>query len=391
MQDNQSPSTLEKLFGPGPQVRLTRWLFLRGLALIYLSAFMSCGVQVRGLIGSGGILPVAEYHKAALEALGQGAYRVLPSIFWFSTSDAMLVAVCIAGAVLSGLLLIGFAQRWILIVLYILYLSLVYAGQDFMSFQWDILLLETGFLAIFLAPPTLLPRPPAEEQPPLLAVIWLFRLLLFRLMFTSGAVKLLSHDPTWRNLTAMSYHYMTQPIPNLIAWYAYQLPMWADQASTLMTFVVELGVPFLYFAPRRFRFVGAALTTILQLFIILTGNFGFFNWLTIVLCIPLLDDRLLYYAVPARWSWLRGGTALNHPSRIWRGIVYAISVLILILGVSTLLLQTQMVKRPPLPVAAMMKLTGPLRIVNGYGLFAVMTTSRPEIIIVCLSASHVGG
>jgi lipase maturation factor 1 len=381
MVENPSRFNFETLFGPNPQMRLTRWLFLRGISLIYLIAFMSFGVQARGLIGSTGILPLAEYHAAALGALGKEAYRVLPSIFWFSTSDAMIVGVCIAGTVLAVLLLIGFAQRWLLIVLYLLYLSLVYAGQVFMSFQWDILLLEAGFLAIFLAPPNLLPRPTSEEQPPLMAVIWLFRLLLFRLMFASGAVKLLSHDPTWHNLTAMSYHYVTQPIPNPIAWYAYQFPLWMDKASTLMTFVVELGVPFLYFAPRRFRFVGAALTVILQLFITLTGNFGFFNWLTIVLCIPLLDDRLLYYAVPARWSWLRGGLPVHLPSPIWRGIVYSISVLILMLGVTTLLLQIDKIKRPPLPVAELMYATGPLRIVNGYGLFSVMTTRRPEIII----------
>src|SRR5205823_1699747 len=159
-----------------------------------------------------------------------------------------------------------------------LYRSLTTAGQDFLSFQWDILLLETGFLAIFLG---LSP-----------VVIWLFRWLLFRLMLLSGAVKLLSHDAAWRTLSALNFHYQTQPLPTPVAWYMQQLPGRFQQASVAVMFGIELGAPFLIFAPRRIRFFAGSCIVFLQIMILLTGNYTFFNLLTIALCIMLLDDKL---------------------------------------------------------------------------------------------------
>ncbi len=149
-------------------------------------------------------------------------------------------------------------------------------GQDFFSFQWDILLSEAGFLAVL-----------ADSS---LIGILLFRWLLFRLMFFSGAVKLLSHDVAWRNLTALHYHYETQPLPTPLAWFMYQLPMGFQKASTVLVFVVELAVPFFFFAPRRIRHVAGWLTVALQLLILATGNYTFFNFLTMMLALFLFIE-----------------------------------------------------------------------------------------------------
>ena len=195
------------------------------------------------------------------------------------------------------------------------YLSLATVGRDFLGFQWDNLLLEAGFLAIFFAPWQWLPRcslgalascrrgvvgsgrqdagAPAQEAPPSRIALWLLRLLLFKLMFSSGCVKLFSGDPNWRNLTALTFHYQTQPLPTWIGWYAQQLPLWFQKASCAGMFAIELGAPWLIFAPRRLRFCGGAAIAFLQILILLTGNYTFFNWLTLALCLLLLDDFVL--------------------------------------------------------------------------------------------------
>ena len=210
-------------------------LFLKSLGAIYLIAFISFGVQAGGLIGSQGILPLSNYLRGMREALGASAYWYAPTVFWVNSSDLALHLAWIAGALLAIALMLGFFRRVCLIALLILYLSISTAGQDFWSFQWDILLTEAGFLAIF-----------ADGSP---GRTWLFRWLLFRLMFMSGLVKLLSGDPTWRDLTAMSYHYETQPLPTPIAWYMFQLPAWFQKLSTVFVLFVELLVPLLIFAP----------------------------------------------------------------------------------------------------------------------------------------------
>ena len=343
----------------GKQIRPARfqkveWLFLRTLALVYLVAFVSLGVQIRGLIGSRGIVPIGGYLDAATRALGANAWRTVPTLLWFGHSDAVLVGVCIAGAIISIVLLIGFFERACLILLYVLYLSLCSAGQDFLSFQWDLLLLEAGFLAIFLGSSRI--------------VLWLYRVLVFRLMFSSGAVKLLSGDPSWRNLSAMSYHYFTQPLPTPIAWYFEQLPFWFQKFSTVSVFVIELGVPFLIFLPRRARIFGAWCLIGLQTLILITGNYAFFNWLTIGLCVFLFDDAGISRWIPAR-----------------RGIVtrrkLAIAVVILVLGLASLQMIATFGGRLPGIGSEIVQAALPFGIVNTYGLFAVMTTTRPEITI----------
>jgi hypothetical protein len=262
--------------GAGETYVLTRWLFLRLLGLVYFFAFASLWSQILGLIGSRGILPASDFLRAAAVSLGPQRYLLLPTLAWANSSDAFLVALCAAGAVLSVLLMLDFAPLPVLAMLWVCYLSLVNIGQDFLSFQWDVLLLEAGFLGVLFAPVRLLPGL-SREAPPSRVVLWLFRWLLFRLMFASGVVKLASHDPTWRSLTALSFHYETQPLPTPIAWYMYQLPLSFHKVSTALVFVVELFAPFLIFAPRRLRFVGAGLLVGLQLLIALTGNYAYFN------------------------------------------------------------------------------------------------------------------
>jgi len=342
-------------------LQVAEWVFSRLLVLIYLIAFWSFAVQAQGLIGSQSILPVDRYLAAVHTAYGASAWRMVPTLFWFNSSDAAIRWLPIAGIVIAFIAINGFAQRFCFAALFVLYLSICAAGQDFLSFQWDYLLLETGFLAIFLGGSRV--------------VTWLFRLLLFRLMFFSGVVKLNSGDPTWRNLTALGFHYHTQPLPTPLAWCMDQLPMWCQRGSTAMVLGVELGAPFLILLPRRPRMFGAACIVGLQLLILLTGNYAFFNWLTLGLCLLLFDDQFLRRFWPrpiAVKPWAR-------PRRPWRIVLAVLTVFILLLNIAQYIRLYG--SEPPAPLNDVLHVTEPFGIVNSYGLFAMMTTARPEIVI----------
>src|SRR5438132_2138704 len=272
-----------------PQFFVSRWLFLRLLGLVYLAAFISLWAQVGGLIGSHGILPGADYLTAVGQATGSERYYLVPTLCWLDSTDQFQGGLCAGGAALAALLILGVAPVPVLLLLWAFYLSLTVAGQGFLSYQWDVLLLETGFLAVWFAPPQLWPRR-GSETPPARAILWLLRWLLFRLVFGSGVVKLLSGDESWRSLRALHYHYETQPLPVWTSWYMHQLPGWFQQLSVLFTFALELLVPLLIFGPRRCRHVACGGIVALQLLIAATGNYGFFNLLTLVLCLPLLED-----------------------------------------------------------------------------------------------------
>jgi predicted DCC family thiol-disulfide oxidoreductase YuxK len=337
------------------------WIFRRTLALIYLFAFGSFALQAPGLIGSNGILPLSRYLSALHDSLGASAYHIVPTLFWFNSGDAAIQWLPIAGVIVAAIALAGFAQRIAFILLFALYLSVCAAGQDFMSFQWDYLLLETGFLAIFLGPSRV--------------VVWLFRLLLFRLMFFSGYVKLASGDPSWHNLTAMFFHYHTQPLPMPLAWYADQLPAWFQRGTTAVVLAIELGAPFLVFLPRRPRIAGAAFLAGLQILILLTGNYAFFNWLTIALCVLLLDDQFFERAL-RRGHIVRARISLGRSVRI---TLAALTALILPLNIGQF--KRLFFGDTEGPLSDLAHFAEPLGIVNSYGLFAVMTTTRPEIVI----------
>ncbi len=371
-----------------PTHRLVGWLFLRALGMIYLIAFLSLWSQMNGLIGHDGIWPTEQSMTSARQYFDSqgtdwGRFHQVPTLCWLSASDRSLAVQCGAGVVLSGLLLVGVAPAVCLFLLWLLYLSLSSIGGVFLSYQWDALLLETGFLAIFLAALQLVPRPRRAGEPSRL-MVWLLRWLLFRLMFESGCVKLLSGDPLWRKLTALTVHYQTQPLPTWVGWYAHQLPAWAQKGSCLVMFAIELAAPFLVFAPRRLRFVGGAALVLLQVLIALTGNYTFFNWLTLALCLLLLDDFTLEKVLPARLRRLSSPTveAGTKPIAKWPRVV-TVPLAAVVLCISLFQLVTMFGVRSGWlgPVAAVQEWLGPFRSLNRYGLFAVMTPSRPELII----------
>lgn len=357
-----------------------RWLFIKALALCYLAAFGAMAVQWPGLLGSNGLLPAADFLARARAQLGPSSFWALPSVFWWSAGDAALKAVCWSGTALSLLLLLGLAPGPILLALWALYLSIVNVGQDFLGFQWDILLLEAGFLAIFLAPWSLRPGL-GRKSPPEAAFLWLLLWLLFRLMFESGCVKLTSGDPTWRSLTALYYHYQTQPLPTPLAWYAQQLPHAFQRLSCGLMFCIELGAPWLIFSPRRPRLLAFVSLLSLQVLIALTGNYCFFNLLAAALTLPLLDDSTLRRWLPGVLS-RRLAVQPEPAASSWR-LWAAVPVGVLAVGVGLLQLTEVFGARPelPAPARAVLEEVEAFHLVNGYGLFAVMTTQRNEISI----------
>jgi predicted DCC family thiol-disulfide oxidoreductase YuxK len=354
---------------------LTRSTFLRLLGIVYLIAFASWFVQVRGLIGSHGILPADRLLSSVPEEAGFRRYLEVPTLFWFHPTDAALRALTAAGIALSLPVIFGFATGPCLVLLWMLYLSQVSIGQEFMAFQWDILLLETGFLAIFFAPWSLRG---SRAAAPSTAFVWLFRWLVFRVYFLSGAVKLLSGDPSWRNLTAMSYHYQTQPLPTPIAWYMQQLPLAFQKFSTLIVFGIELLAPLFIFATRRFRIGAAFWLLALQVLIFLTGNYCFFNLLTIALCLFLFDDAALRRLAPKRFRERQLAELCEPP--VWRRIALG-CLTVFLLFLSTLHFAGTFGLEIPETAAAIGGRFEPFYITSSYGLFAVMTTRRPEIIV----------
>ena len=364
-----------------PSYVLMRWLFLRLLGVTYLCAFASLWVQVRGLIGQRGILPAATFLESARTNTGRERYWLMPTLAWLDARDPTLRALCGSGALLSVLLVAGIAPIPILTALWLLYLSLVTVCRVFLAYQWDALLLETGFLAIFLAPGRLWPGI-RRESAPSPTVVRLLQWLLFRLMFSSGVVKLTSGDPTWRSLTALAYHYETQPLPAPTAWYMHQLPLWFQKLSTAFALGIELVAPFGIFGPRRVRLAASGLLALLQVLIVLTGNYAFFNLLSLALCLSPLDDACLRSLAPA--GLRRRLPAPGHwpAGPRWRGwLVAPLAVLIGGIGAVRLAAAFSRSLRLPRPVRRTLEWLEPFRVVNSYGLFAVMTTERPEIVV----------
>ncbi|PYV43571.1 MAG: hypothetical protein DMG06_10115 [Acidobacteria bacterium] len=362
-----------------PTYFLSRWLFLRMLGAIFFIAFVSLWVQIGGLVGRKGILPAHYFLTVALERIGPQAYRLLPTLCWLNASDQFLQLLCGGGAFLSVLLIVGIATAPVLFFLWVFYLSLLTVCRDFLGFQWDALLLETSFLATFFAPLQIWPRLPRESAPSA-TILWLLRWLLFRLMFSSGIVKLMSGDPSWRNLTALNYHYETQCLPPWTAWYMHQLPEWFQKVSVAGMFTVELVVPFFIFGPRLFRYVAFVGLVGFQLIIMATGNYAFFNILAIALCVLLLDDSVF-----ANWRHRKASHSATHArsqSRAWpRWVVAPLAITILL--VTTMLMGEELRVSVPWsePVKKIYSWLAPLCSLNRYGLFAVMTTTRPEIIV----------
>lgn len=376
----------------GPRDRLLpRWLFLRALGLIYFSAFFSLIFQIRGLIGPEGILPAGRYLQQVSESLGRaGRLWYAPTLLWISSGPHMLMALCWIGMIGSILLVLNLWPRGMLVICFICFLSFIAAAQDFASYQSDGMLLEAGFICLFFVPPGFRPGLGAS-YPPSRISLFLLQWEWFRIYFQSGAVKLLSHDVEWRNFTAMDEYYQNGPLPTWIGWYAQHLPHWFHAASVGATFVLELGIVWMLFLPRRWRIVCFFIATFWQIGVILTANYAFLNYLVLTLGVLLLDDRFLRGAIPTRFSLAEfldqsSGAPTDQPvtemravRRHWHAIKLALSAVFLTwVFYATAVELIWMFVRVPLPTSPVVALD-PFRVANQYGLFAVMTRGRYEI------------
>lgn len=343
--------------------------FTHALGVVFALVFLSFAVQALGLVGARGIMPAADFLAMVRKAEGVSAWQV-PTVFWLGVSDAALLTVCWFGIAASLVLASGFAPAPAALTCWALYLSLCSVGSPFLNFQWDALLLEAALLATVALPWRW--RPDWSRESPLRCVgRWLLWWLIFRLNFESGVVKFTWGDKTWLEMRALDFHFMTECIPNPVAWYANQLPVWLSRVSCVAMFAIELVVPFLIIFRGRIRHTAALAMIALQLGIIATGNFAYFNWLTIVLCLPLFADDFF----PARWR--KESTAPAAASPEWKWVVAAsvglfgvVATLPGVLGAFRLDVGEGIART-----------LGPLRSFNGYGLFRVMTTERPEIIV----------
>jgi hypothetical protein len=345
-----------------------RWIFLRCLGLIFLSAFYSLAFQIHGLIGELGILPAADYLRDVHSSLG-GVKQLwyAPSVFWLSASDTALTIVVAAGVVCSFLLVFDVWPKLSVSLCTLLFMSCIAVLQDFSSYQSDGMLLEAGFISIFFAPRGI--RPKIWSDPPSRASLFLLRWEWFRIYFESGIVKLASGDRHWRDFTAMDEYYQNGPLPTWLGYYAQHLPHWYHAATVAFTLGVELVLVWAVFLPRRFRLTCAAIVTVLQIGIITTANYAFLNYLVLVLGILLVDDHVF-----ARWPRLRlaaepfkGSDPLNALNGGVMAIVfYTTIVAFFYRGGSSI-------------VTSPARFLAPFRIANAYGLFAVMTEERYEI------------
>ncbi len=345
-------------------IRRTAHGVLRGLGLVYAIAFVSLGVQVLGLVGSDGISPVENFLPRAEAHFGSARFYWIPTVFWANASDAAITAAWGVGAALGAAVLFGRLHHpAVMALLWFLYLSFCSVGGGFLDFQWDALLLEAGLVAVFLV---------RGDGSASRLGLWLMRILLVKLMVLSGLVKLLSGDVSWLNGTALDFHFLTQPLPGPFSSAFHQAPDWVRRAGIGLTYLVELGLPWLAFAPGRGRLVFAGGTLLLMGFIAASGNYGFFNLLTCVLCISLLEDSQL------PWQ----SKQVLAPEREGEGVVvrlFAVVSLSLSGVLSTrTVLGTDWV---PDPVQEALVAVSPLRSVNSYGLFRVMTKERPELLL----------
>jgi len=348
-----------------------RWLFLRALGLIFLSAFYSLAFQIHGLIGERGILPAGAYLHQVRDAFGtMRALWYAPTLLWLGASDGALTAVIATGIVCAVLLTVNVWPRVAVALCTLLFLSCVAALQDFSSYQSDGMLLEAGFISCFVAPRGIRPGLGATDPPSRFAyfmLVWEW----FRIYFESGLVKLLSGDPHWRDLTAMDEYYQNGPLPTWLGWYVQHFPHWYHAGTVILTLGVELFLVWMVFLPRPFRLACFAVVTALQAGIIATANYAFLNYLVLSLGVLLLDDALL---VRLRLPSPPVDAVVRPRARPWRWVEGAV------LGIAFWVTITSFAAPLSVSVLALPeRALGPFRIANAYGLFAVMTEARYEI------------
>jgi hypothetical protein len=352
---------------------LTRFILLRWMGFVYVVAFYVAAQQLVPLVGANGLTPVALFYPRLVHYAGDpfGAFLTLPSLFWLDYSDTMLRVVPWIGVVLSLVVLAGYANAIMMAVLWMFYLSIVSVGQDWYGYGWEIQMSETGFLCIFLCP--LLDARPFPARPPPWQIIFLFRWLIIRIMLGSALIKLRG-DSCWTDLTALYYHFETQPIPNPFSRYFHFLPHWALQFGVIWTFVVELVAPFFCLWPRWGRYIAASIIISFQLTLIVSGNLSFFNWLTILPALACFDDRAWRAVLPTYLNSRAMEAQLSaRPSCAMNGFVWAATGLLLVLSIQpalNLLSSRQ----------AMNTSYDPFHLVNTYGAFGTVGRDRPVII-----------
>ena len=342
-----------------PEYWLTRLVLERGIAAVYLIAFVSSARQFRALIGEHGMLPIPRF-------LRQQSFRVAPSIFHLHYSDRFFAGVCWLGAAVSAAIVAGGADRvplwaamagWLL--LWLLYLSIVNVGQTWYSFGWESILLESGFLAIFLG---------NDRVAPPLLVLFLARWLVFRIEFGAGLIKLRG-DPCWRDLTCLYYHHETQPMPGPFSWFFHHLPKPLHRVEVAGNHFAQLIVPFGLFAPQPVASVAAAIVIITQLWLVASGNFAWLNWLTIILACSAVDGSRVAAALGA------SGPAELPPAPGWfTGLVIAFTAFVVVLSywpVRNLLSRHQRMNFS----------FNRFHLVNAYGAFGTVGRTRREVII----------
>jgi len=380
------------LFGPSdalPGYLAARWLFLRALGLIFFSAFYSLIFQIRGLIGPHGILPANDYLVHVARTFGASRFWFAPTLFWITSSDRFLMTVCIAGIAASLLLAGNIAPRWMLVICLVAFLSFVAAAQDFASYQSDGMLLQAGFISLFLASPGWRPGW-GERHPPSRASRFLLVFLMFCIYFESGVAKIRGGDPEWRDFTAMDQYYQNGPLPTWIAWYAHQLPHGFHVATAVLTMALELSLIFAIWLPRRTRIVMFFGLTAWQAGIILTSNYAFLNYIVLSLAFLLLDDKFLRRFLPRA---LRVATANAvgsdapipppdaAPAPHWREHLnfglqgFSLSWIFYASGALLLFMLAPSAQLPTGPIRAL----EPFRFANQFGLFGVMTRRRYEL------------
>jgi len=352
-----------------PSFGWVRAVYLRALGAIYVVAFWSFGVQAIGLVGARGVLPAEGTFAAMREQFGWHGLLSAPSLGWISQSDAFIQFHCVMGVIFGLGLIVGVFPRAMAILCWGLYLSLVHLGGIFMQFQWDSLLCEAGLLAIGLAPWAWFLT---VRQIPAPRPVWIFlhRFLLWRLMLMSALAKWLGGDVAWRSGAALFHHFETQPLPTWIAWYVHHLPGQILGLGVWVMFFIEGVVPFAFFMGRPWRLAAFWLQVSLQCLIALTGNYTFFNGLTIALCFFLLEDR--FVPMPRRLRELRIRSPEGPVGRPWPA--RAVAGCLVLLG--TFQVSGFFGWRP---FNEVFRAVEGLRISNPYGLFAVMTKRRPEL------------
>ena len=357
----------------GPTYWLTRFVLLRLLGAVYAVAFLTAINQVIPLIGAHGLLPIGTFLKSTGDALGSAGsgFTHLPSVFWFAHSDTALLTVAWIGFLLSCVVVAGFANAPILTVLWFLYMSFVNVGQDWYGYGWEIQLLETGFLAIFLCP--LLDLRPFPKRPPPMAVIWLFRWLTFRIMLGAGLIKIRG-DQVWRNGTALYYHFETQPLPGPLSRWFHFLPRAALKAGVWFNWLAELAAPLFVFWPRIGRHIAGIVIVLFQFTLILSGNLSFLNWLTIGPALACFDDgfwsKLLPRALVRR---AEAAAFVSEPSQPMLITSWTVAAVIGVLSIQPVLNMLS-------PQQIMNTSFDPLNLVNTYGAFGSVGRERLNVV-----------